>query len=60
MLAQYILARRNGFRTVRVEGVEQSVHVSLQSQKILRAIVPGSVFHVHTGDATREKTYKNL
>ena len=40
-LAQYILARRNGARSIRIDGLEQSVRVACQAEETLRSFVPG-------------------
>ncbi len=59
-LAQYILARRNSARNIRIDWLEQDIPVARRAESTLRSIVPGSVFHIHSADATRDHAYKKI
>lgn len=54
------MARRNGFTHIRIDGIEQNVHVARQAETTLRSFVPGGIFHVHGADATREYAYRKI
>lgn len=59
-LAQYIMARRNGFINIRIDGIEQNVHAARQAEMTLRSFVPGGTFHIHGADATKQHGYRKV
>ncbi|MCB9807394.1 hypothetical protein H6768_06015 [Candidatus Peribacteria bacterium] len=54
------MARRNGFTNIRIDGIEQNVHIARQAEMTLRSFIPGGIFHVDGADATRQHAYRKV